>query len=85
MTTKKSKTKKVVARRKPAKKPLKKRSGSKAPQQMRECGDFDVYTEGDKLIMQIRSEIAFDASIVIEGNNCRSLMACRIVNGQWEC
>jgi len=82
MTTKKSKTKRVVAR----KKSVKKRAGSKSLHKLSECGEFDVYTEGgDKLIIQITSESAFDASLVVEGDRCRTLMPCRIVNGQWEC
>ena len=81
MTTKKSKTKRVVA----GKKPVKKRAGSKPLHKLSECGEFDVYTEGDKLIIKITSDSAFDASIVVEGDRCRTLMPCRIVNGQWEC
>jgi len=84
-TTKRS-TKKAVKRS------SKKSGGSKKPSRSKqgaellgECGQFEAYVEGNTLCITITGDAEFDAAVVIEGHACRSELACRIVNGQWEC
>ena len=90
MATKKS-TKKASRTKKPVKKaPTKKRvvkkgSAASRSEPLSGCGEFETHVEGATLYITILGDAEFDASVVVEGDACRTLLPCKIVNGQWEC
>ena len=66
------------------KKPVTGRS-KQAAESHSECGEFETYVHGNTLSIRIVGDAEFDASVVIVGDACRTLLPCKIVNGQWEC
>jgi len=82
-------TKKKAAKRSSKKGGGRKKAAKKGSKQAtefsHECGEFEVSVEGNTLSITIIGDANFDASVEIKGHACRTILGCRIVNGQWEC
>ena len=77
----------MATKKAPGKKPAGKPAKKKKPRYkgLNDCAGFSIRTSGKRLTIQADEEVSLDFEFNVIGDNCRTAIRCRIVNGQWEC